>query len=650
MKRSSRSKDSTEPGGKLPDFLSDRRVSIFKSATSKTPSKVATLDEIFQQIESKRLPLQDKIRKLQEQWIQAKAAHGEKSDEAKTIYREKQKLKEKSWLPAFSLSALFNGKRANENVSQHSGALQIDIDHLESASEWNRVCKALQKSPHIWKIWRSISGDGIKAALLVPRSTEQHRDAFRAAASHVYELTGKQIDEACKDPARICFFSHSKVWTNPEAFPIEPIAGRNGSTPLVTGHPTSDRDPLKEKVREIAESVVGLLGEWQTDERGRVFAYCRCPDTSREHHNEATPNTRVYLNPGSVPRIECRHGECAPIVKKRNEVLRREWLSQNNVQVLPAIENANAFINTEIDLPPDVIEGLLHRDGKMVAGGGSKSFKTWLQQDLAVSVATGIPWLGFPTKAGRVLCLNLELSGAFYRWRIQQICRAKGVMSAELLDVWNLRGYAMDVESFIPKIIERIETTGHEYSLIDLDPIYKLLGRRDENKAGDIAAVMNAIERLTVQSKAAVLFGAHYSKGNQADKESIDRIGGSGVFARDPDTIMNFTRHKIDDAYTVESVLRNHPPIADFCVRWQFPLMVRDDSLDPSDLKRAKGGAPRKVSDQKLIALLEPQPLRPTVWQEKSGLASSTFYDRVEQLKAAGRIMKNENGEWYVPF
>jgi len=37
---------------------------------------------------------------------------------------------------------------------------------------------------------------------------------------------------------------------------------------------------------------------------------------------------------------------------------------------------------------------------------------------------------------------------------------------------------------------------------------------------------------------AASVFGAHFSKGNQAGKESIDRISGSGVFARDPDTIL----------------------------------------------------------------------------------------------------------------
>src|SRR5437016_932710 len=140
--------------------LENKQVSWFKSATSKLPEKTTSVREVFNAIENGKLPIQDKIRALQDEWVAAKEQFGEKSDQAKAIYKKKQALKEKSWLPAFSLSALFNGKRANENVSAHSGLLQIDIDHLQSKAEWNRVCKALQGSDHIWKIWRSISGDG----------------------------------------------------------------------------------------------------------------------------------------------------------------------------------------------------------------------------------------------------------------------------------------------------------------------------------------------------------------------------------------------------------------------------------------------------------------------------------------------------------
>jgi RecA-family ATPase len=56
---------------------------------------------------------------------------------------------------------------------------------------------------------------------------------------------------------------------------------------------------------------------------------------------------------------------------------------------LPSMEDAAELISKLIDLPADVIQGILHRGAKMVLGGGSKTFKTWTLIDLAISVATG---------------------------------------------------------------------------------------------------------------------------------------------------------------------------------------------------------------------------------------------------------------------
>ena len=89
-----------------------------------------------------------------------------------------------------------------------------------------------------------------------------------------------------------------------------------------------------------------------------------------------------------------------------------EILSQPNK--LPAIEDAAALISKPIVLPPDIIECLIHAGGKVAIGGASKSFKTWLLIDLAVSVATGAVWLnGYTTTKGRVLYVNFELPDAF---------------------------------------------------------------------------------------------------------------------------------------------------------------------------------------------------------------------------------------------
>src|SRR3954462_16003810 len=89
----------------------------------------------------------------------------------------------------------------------------------------------------------------------------------------------------------------------------------------------------------------------------------------------------------------------------------------------------------------------------------------------------------------------------------------------------------------------------------------------------------------------------HFAKGNAAAKETIDRISGSGVFARDPDSLIPFTKHEEEGAFTVEMVLRNLPPVEPFVVKWEWPLFRRASQLDPARLKQA-GGRPARFTEK----------------------------------------------------
>jgi hypothetical protein len=315
---------------------------------------------------------------------------------------------------------------------------------------------------------------------------------------------------------------------------------------------------------------------------------------------------------------------------------------------LPLIEDASELIAKPIILPENVIEGVLHRGGKMVVGGASKSFKTWTLVDLAISVASGTSWLdNFATRRGRVLYINLELASSWFSKRVRTVCDESQItLESGYLKAWNLRGYAADLSRLLPQLLTGIAPG--EYVLIILDPIYKLLGRRDENKAGDIATLLNEIESLAVQTGAAVAFGAHYSKGNQSQKESIDRIGGSGVFARDPDSILNFTKHEEKDCFSVEATLRNHPPIDPFVVRWEYPLMSVDSLLDPSRLKQA-GAAIKQFHVAELVELLT-RPMSAAefrkVAENEIGMSRATFFRLFAEAKNSETITESQDGKW----
>jgi hypothetical protein len=307
---------------------------------------------------------------------------------------------------------------------------------------------------------------------------------------------------------------------------------------------------------------------------------------------------------------------------------------------LPEIVDAAAFIRIPIEPPPELIVGILHKGSKLALGGSSKAFKTWSLLDMAVSVAHGVNWLGRTTVQGKVLIVNFEIQPHAWQRRISAVCRAKGVqLKAGQIALWNLRGHAADFRHLVPKIIERCRA--ENFALIVLDPIYKLYGGTDENSAGDVAALLNAIEELATETGAAVAYGCHFAKGNAASKESIDRISGSGVFARDPDSLLIFTKHEANDAFTVEPILRNFAPIAPFAVRWEFPLMTPADDLDPAKLKQTAGRPPAH-DPRKLLAVIAntsaENPISVSAWAADGNVNRTTLSGYLTEMRRQGWV------------
>ena len=280
------------------------------------------------------------------------------------------------------------------------------------------------------------------------------------------------------------------------------------------------------------------------------------------------------------------------------------------VDGLPEWVDGNTLIGYEDEAPevlicgPDGEEegGVLRRGSKLVVGGGSKMGKTWCLVDLALAVASGGKWLGhFQCRQGSVLYVNLELRRHTAGRRVRWIAEKRGLMQglairpevASAIQTWNLRGQCYDLVMMLSTARQRLrDKDAPKFSLIILDPIYKTYGDKDENSAGDMAALMLEIERFADECNAAIAFAAHFSKGNQSGKEAMDRISGSGVMARDPDAIMTFTSHEQEDCYTMDAILREFPPMAPVVLQWEAPLMNPRVDLDPAKLRQ-----PGKSSD-----------------------------------------------------
>lgn len=330
-------------------------------------------------------------------------------------------------------------------------------------------------------------------------------------------------------------------------------------------------------------------------------------------------------------------------------------------QTLPEFQRASAIDPKAIarSKPPLLIENLLHRECKMVLAGGSKTYKSWALVDLGISVATGKPWWGLNCAQGVVMYINFELIPGFLDERIYRICHAKGVALPEWFLYWNLRHKCYDLRKVALVLRERILRMQARVDLIIVDPIYKALGGLEENSASDMAELMYTIEHLSAETRAAVVFGAHFSKGAQAQKEPKDRISGSGVFGRDPDAIMTMTRHASPLSYVVESDLRYVKPLDDFVVTWNFPLMMRDEGKNPEELwvpgtvrKSEKDASePLTAEDVLSVITLHTGGVQDGLWKEEVrrtfGKAGNAYYLAKKQLIEDGRVIKR--GLKYLP-
>lgn len=206
------------------------------------------------------------------------------------------------------------------------------------------------------------------------------------------------------------------------------------------------------------------------------------------------------------------------------------------------IESFDSVCDSLPELAPELIEGILRKGHKLLISGPSKAGKSFALISLAIAIAEGKSWMGCKASMGKVLYLNLEIDHRSFVHRISDVYKALNcpVEHPQNLHVMHLRGQAEPLTELTPKLEAIIRR--YQYDLVIIDPIYKVI-TGDENNASEMGKFCNLFDRLTVVNggTCSVAYCHHHSKGSQAQKAAIDRASGSGVFARDPDAIIDLT-------------------------------------------------------------------------------------------------------------
>lgn len=200
--------------------------------------------------------------------------------------------------------------------------------------------------------------------------------------------------------------------------------------------------------------------------RFQVYAELEC-------HGDYTRAARELLAKGygkPMPEAEVQFGSSLG-VKKAHEA----QPAAGSEPAKPPFLFLDTLVERYPKMKPVLIHGFLRRGETMNIIAPPKTGKSWLVTDLALSVATGTPWFGFPCEQGKILIIDNELHPETSANRIPKVVEARGMKLSEVrrdIAVWNQRGSLGNIEELSMKI-DALKPYG--FKLIIIDAFYRAL-------------------------------------------------------------------------------------------------------------------------------------------------------------------------------
>lgn len=176
-------------------------VTIFKNLFSKDVPFIISLEKAMKRIKEGKS--KDRILKIRG------------SDNEDVVKREKNAL------PAILFSGKFRD-RSKKGLEEHSGLMTLDFDDFESEEVYSSMFEELKSNKHVVMLFRSPSGNGIKAIVKIPKCDDKdHERYFRKFEK---EFDYDYFDKSTCDVSRACFESYDpNLYYNPKAEVYAPI-------------------------------------------------------------------------------------------------------------------------------------------------------------------------------------------------------------------------------------------------------------------------------------------------------------------------------------------------------------------------------------------------------------------------------------------
>lgn len=188
--------------------------------------------------------------------------------------------------------------------------------------------------------------------------------------------------------------------------------------------------------------------------------------------------------------------------------------------------------------PPEyLIDGILPAGGLVGLYGPPNHGKSFAAVDMALSVATGRPWQGHPTKQGYVIYVAAEggvgMSKRVRAWVTEYAVDAKFAAVAWLTQALPIQSDSADMNTLFERINDEIN---EQPALVIIDTLARCFDG-DENMQEDMGKFIGGVDRLRREFDATVIVVHH-------TRLDADRERGSTAFRGAADTMIGVKQER----------------------------------------------------------------------------------------------------------
>jgi hypothetical protein len=290
-----------------------------------------------------------------------------------------------------------------------------------------------------------------------------------------------------------------------------------------------------------------------------------------------------------------------------------------------------------LDLPvvSYLVEGILPTNGACTLYGQPGVGKSFVALDLALSVASGQPFLNRAVTRSPVFYIAAEgLAGQ--RARVAAWKRRRG-LSGRL----GVRFFSEPVNLLEPgsvaKFLAAVRASGERPGLIVFDTLARCTVGGDENSARDMGIVVDNIGRIQRETGACILVVHHTRKDGESERGSNSLRGAMDamLLVTGDDSGLSFECNKQKDGQQVDPIRLRLDPEGDSCV------LVAAIHAWQSGTATMSGG--ERTALESLSSSFLAEGATASEWQTASGLPQRTFY-RVRTLLVTRGYVNDPHG------